>query len=219
MIWSISCAGLDPDVPVMPVGVGSNLIVRDGGVPGVVVRLGKPSPRSGGWRDHVRAAAGRAGSSFPRPRASGHRRTRVPARHPGYRRRLRADERRRLWPRGAATSWSKAGSCCAPAGRRMAARAARLHLSSQRGARGRGGGRSAVPGQPGDPDAIGAEMDRIAARARGIAAAAQPHRGLDLQEPGGPQGLAADRRGRLPRPRDRRRASLGKALQLPAQPR
>ena len=34
-------ADLDPDVPVMPVGVGSNLIVRDGGVPGVVVRLPK----------------------------------------------------------------------------------------------------------------------------------------------------------------------------------
>lgn len=34
-------AGLDPSVPVLPVGVGSNLIVRDGGVPGVVVRLPK----------------------------------------------------------------------------------------------------------------------------------------------------------------------------------
>jgi UDP-N-acetylmuramate dehydrogenase len=32
---------LDPSIPVMPVGVGSNLIVRDGGVPGVVVRLPK----------------------------------------------------------------------------------------------------------------------------------------------------------------------------------
>jgi UDP-N-acetylmuramate dehydrogenase len=32
---------LDPAVPVLPVGVGSNLIVRDGGVPGVVVRLPK----------------------------------------------------------------------------------------------------------------------------------------------------------------------------------
>jgi UDP-N-acetylmuramate dehydrogenase len=32
---------LDPKVPVMPLGLGSNLIVRDGGVPGVVVRLGK----------------------------------------------------------------------------------------------------------------------------------------------------------------------------------
>jgi UDP-N-acetylmuramate dehydrogenase len=34
--------GLDPSLPVMALGLGSNLIVRDGGVPGVVVRLGKP---------------------------------------------------------------------------------------------------------------------------------------------------------------------------------
>lgn len=34
-------AALDPAMPVLPVGVGSNLIVRDGGVPGVVVRLPK----------------------------------------------------------------------------------------------------------------------------------------------------------------------------------
>ena len=32
---------LDGDLPVMALGLGSNLIVRDGGVPGVVVRLGK----------------------------------------------------------------------------------------------------------------------------------------------------------------------------------
>ena len=34
-------AVLDPSVPVMGLGLGSNMIVRDGGVPGVVVRLGK----------------------------------------------------------------------------------------------------------------------------------------------------------------------------------
>jgi UDP-N-acetylmuramate dehydrogenase len=34
-------ANLDPAVPVMALGLGSNLIVRDGGWPGVVVRLGK----------------------------------------------------------------------------------------------------------------------------------------------------------------------------------
>ncbi|HYD25855.1 MAG TPA: UDP-N-acetylmuramate dehydrogenase [Croceibacterium sp.] len=33
---------LDDGTPVMALGLGSNLIVRDGGVPGVVVRLGKP---------------------------------------------------------------------------------------------------------------------------------------------------------------------------------
>jgi len=32
---------LDPKTPVMALGLGSNMIVRDGGVPGVVVRLGK----------------------------------------------------------------------------------------------------------------------------------------------------------------------------------
>ena len=33
--------GLDPQVPVMALGLGSNMIVRDGGVAGVVIRLGK----------------------------------------------------------------------------------------------------------------------------------------------------------------------------------
>lgn len=34
-------AALDPAVPVFPMGVGSNLIVRDGGIRAVVVRLGR----------------------------------------------------------------------------------------------------------------------------------------------------------------------------------
>ncbi len=46
---------LDPATPVMPLGLGSNLIVRDGGVSGVVVRLGKPFA----WVDTV--AKGRFG--------------------------------------------------------------------------------------------------------------------------------------------------------------
>lgn len=33
---------VDGSLPVMALGLGSNLIIRDGGVPGVVVRLGKP---------------------------------------------------------------------------------------------------------------------------------------------------------------------------------
>jgi UDP-N-acetylmuramate dehydrogenase len=33
---------LDPELPVMALGLGSNMIVRDGGVPGIVIRLGKP---------------------------------------------------------------------------------------------------------------------------------------------------------------------------------
>ena len=34
-------AALDPEIPVFPMGVGSNLIVRDGGIRGVVIRLGR----------------------------------------------------------------------------------------------------------------------------------------------------------------------------------
>ena len=35
------CEKLDGSVPIMALGVGSNMIVRDGGVPGVVVKLGE----------------------------------------------------------------------------------------------------------------------------------------------------------------------------------
>lgn len=38
-------AALPPEVPLLPVGVGSNLIVRDGGVPGIVIRLPKSFAR------------------------------------------------------------------------------------------------------------------------------------------------------------------------------
>lgn len=44
--------GLDENVPILPLGVGSNTLVRDGGVEGVVIRLGKAfgkvEPRGGG---------------------------------------------------------------------------------------------------------------------------------------------------------------------------
>jgi UDP-N-acetylmuramate dehydrogenase len=55
-------AALDPAVPLMPVGVGSNLIVRDGGVPGVVVRLPKSFARvTVEPGDRVRAGGGAMG--------------------------------------------------------------------------------------------------------------------------------------------------------------
>ena len=49
---------LDPAVPLMALGLGSNLIVRDGGWPGVVVRLGKAFasviPLRNGEGDHAK---------------------------------------------------------------------------------------------------------------------------------------------------------------------
>jgi UDP-N-acetylmuramate dehydrogenase len=44
-------ADLDPGVPVMALGLGSNLIVRDGGFRGVVVRLGKAFSFATAWGD------------------------------------------------------------------------------------------------------------------------------------------------------------------------
>jgi len=52
-------AYLPADIPVLVVGLGSNLLVRDGGVPGVVIRLGKPFAEvsvEGGQR--IRSGAG-----------------------------------------------------------------------------------------------------------------------------------------------------------------
>jgi UDP-N-acetylmuramate dehydrogenase len=55
-------AQLDAEMPVLPVGVGSNLIVRDGGVRGVVVRLPKAMARvSVEPGNRVRAGAGAMG--------------------------------------------------------------------------------------------------------------------------------------------------------------
>ena len=55
---------LDPMVPVMVLGLGSNLIVRDGGVPGVVVRLGKPFARvEAGEECTLRCGGGASGIS------------------------------------------------------------------------------------------------------------------------------------------------------------
>ncbi|WP_374409306.1 UDP-N-acetylmuramate dehydrogenase [Pelagerythrobacter sp.] len=51
---------LGGDLPVMALGLGSNLIVRDGGVPGVVVRLGKAFAKVADLDDHVLECGGGA---------------------------------------------------------------------------------------------------------------------------------------------------------------
>lgn len=51
-------AALPPDVPVLPMGVASNLLVRDGGIAGVVVRFGGPLAKVEVEGDLVVAGAG-----------------------------------------------------------------------------------------------------------------------------------------------------------------
>ncbi len=50
-------ANLPPDIPVTVIGLGSNLIVRDGGVPGVVIRLGRGFSEVAVEGDRIRAGA------------------------------------------------------------------------------------------------------------------------------------------------------------------
>ena len=91
---------LDPDVPVIALGLGSNLIIRDGGVDGVVVRLGKPFAKIERLDERhasLRRRCERHSRLIDRARRR-HRGPRIPARNPRHRRRLRQDERRRLRP-------------------------------------------------------------------------------------------------------------------------
>ncbi len=53
-------SGLAEGTPVMAIGLGSNLIIRDGGVPGVVVRLGKPFASVEVRRDNILECGGGA---------------------------------------------------------------------------------------------------------------------------------------------------------------
>jgi len=54
-------AGSDPQAPLLALGLGSNLIIRDGGFPGVTVRLGKPFARIAVDGMRVRAGGGAPG--------------------------------------------------------------------------------------------------------------------------------------------------------------
>ena len=106
---------LPADIPVTVVGLGSNLIVRDGGIPGVVVRLGRGFNEvtidglrivAGPAVPDVKVAraaqeAGIAGLSFMRG-------------IPGADRRRAAHERRRLWRRDQGRAGRGAGG--GPAG-------------------------------------------------------------------------------------------------------
>jgi len=79
-------AALPSEIPVTVVGLGSNLIVRDGGVPGIVIRLGR------GFAD-VRIEP----DSCIRVAGGGDRGLCVFSRHPGSDRWCAAHEWRRIW--------------------------------------------------------------------------------------------------------------------------
>ena len=165
-ICRASCASSIRRCRCMPVGVGSNLIVRDGGVPGVVVRLPKACAtvdvepgnrvRAGGGAMGITVASQGARRRYRRPR--------IPARHSRHGRRRGADERRRLWPRGR----RHPGRGDSGASRRHASRPGRpsgsaTPTATARCPRARSWSRPCSRACPASAAAIGAEMDRIAA--------------------------------------------------------
>ena len=187
---------LPADIPVIVVGLGSNLIVRDGGIPGVVVRLGR------GFNDvkvdGLRIIAGPGGARREGRRA----RRRRPA-SAGFRScaAFRAAVGGALRMNGgayggetkdvlvAARAVDRAGQHPRAQQRRHA-----LHLPALRRAGGfhlhRGDLRGPGRRSRGHRRRNGQDH-RVA---RGDAADQEPHRRLDLQEPARPQGLAIDRR-------------------------
>jgi len=60
---------VDPAIPVWPLGLGSNLIVRDGGMPGVTVRLGKPFAQAEQISDTILKCGGGASGILVSSRA------------------------------------------------------------------------------------------------------------------------------------------------------
>ena len=194
-------SNLDEGTPVMALGLGSNLIVRDGGVPGVVVRLGKPFAtvevkrdcilECGGGASGILVAstardAGIAGLEFLRG---------IPGTVGGF-----------VRMNGGAYGREVADilvDCDVLLGdgdvHHRARGGPRIFVPPLEPARRRDRRRGAVPRHArqarGDRRRDGPHRPR----ARGNAAAAQQDRRLDLQEPARRQGLAAGRRGRLPR--------------------
>ena len=149
-------AALPPAVPVFPMGVGSNLIVRDGGIAGVVVRLGRGF--NGIRVEHGPRGRGRRRARRPRraPGGRGGRRPHLPAHDPGLDRRRGADERRLLRHLHRRRLRLGAGGDAGGRARRArarrhglrlpldgAARGARHHRGHARGAAGRPGGAGA----------------------------------------------------------------------------
>ena len=206
---------LPGDIAVTVIGLGSNLVVRDGGIPGVVVRLGRGfgevaiegmRVRTGAAVPDVKVAraaqeAGIAGLSFLRgiPGAIGGALRMNGGAYGGETKDVLVeargvDRRGTLHVYGNADMAFSYRHCGVPDD----------VIFTQ----------ALFQGRPGDVAAIAAEMDKITEFARGDAADQEPHRRFHLQKSAGPKSVAADRCCGLPRLARRRRTGIGDALQF-----
>ena len=215
-------SALPPEIPVTAIGLGSNLIVRDGGVEGLVVRLGGRAFNAIDVMDDYRVIAGAAapdqfvakaaatagvdGLAFLRgvPGSIGGALRMNAGAHGGEIKDVLIEAR------GVDRSGLKRLFSSAEMGfsyRHSSApddvifTSATLQRPAGRAGRDRGGD--------------GANH----ARPRSLAADTGEDRRFDVQEPARGKGLGADRQGRMPRSGGRRRRGLDHALQFPHQPR
>ena len=211
--------GTPTDIPVTIIGLGSNLLVRDGGIEGVVIRLGRgfgeiaveegSRLRVGAAVPDVKVAraaadAGIAGLSFYRG---------IPGCVGGALRMnggAHGRETREVVVEARAVDRE---------GKVHVFQVAELHYEYRH---------CGVPddliftealfqGEPGEPAKILAEMDGIAAYREQAQPIKSRTGGSTFKNPPGKKGLAADRRGGLPGARGGRCQGLGDALQLPHQ--
>ena len=203
------------------VGLGSNLIVRDGGVPGVVVRLGRGfNEVTVGWH---RVSRRHRGAGCARSRA----RRRRPA-SPGlaFLRGIPGAIGGALRMNGGAYRGETKDVLVEARG---VDRQGRIHTLSNADMhytyRHCGAPEDFIfteatfEGTPGDRAAIAAEMDKITESREATQPIKSRTGGSTFKNPPGGKGLAVDRRRRLPRAGRRRRAGVGAALQLPDQSR
>ena len=213
-------ANLPREIPVTVIGLGSNLIVRDGGVPGVVIRLGRGFNEIKAEGNRVRAGtaapdlrvakaaqeAGIGGLAFLRG---------IPGAIGGA-----------LRMNGGAYGRETKDILIEARGVDRAGNV-RTYTNAEMGFTYRHCGvpddviftQGAVRGRAGRSGRDRRRDGQDHASARDDAAGEEPHRRLHVQESARAQGLAADRCRGLPRARGRRRAGVGIALQLPDQPR
>ncbi len=215
-------ANLPREIPVTVIGLGSNLIVRDGGVRGVVIRLGGKAFGAIETTADCRVIAGAAALDAQVARAAAEAGIDglaflrgVPGSIGGALRMnagAHGGETREVFVEARGIDRAGAKRVFGPAEMGFSYR----HSEAPDDVIFT---RAVLQGRPGDPQRDQGRDGAHHRRARSLAADSRQDRRLDVQEPAGPQGLAIDRRRRLPRPRRRRRAGFDDALQLPHQPR
>ena len=215
-------ARLPKDIPVTVIGLGSNLIVRDGGVAGVVIRLSAKGFGEIKVEENCRLRVGAAVPDVKAARAAADAGIDGLAFYRGIPGGIGGALRMNAGAHGGETKDTLIEA-------RGVDRDGNIHVFGNADL-GYSYRHCSAPedviftealyqGRPGDPQTILAEMDRITAAREASQPIKEKTGGSTFKNPRRSQGLAVDRRRRLSRTDRRRRAGERDALQLPHQSR